>query len=110
METVKEFVPFFTGMVLPPILMFIISSRWSTLNKFFGSFVPAILVGATISILMGEVIGADPPEALLSLVIDTALVYTGSQLAYRLAWKGLLEERVRQWRGAPAISPREASK
>lgn len=110
METVKEVIPFFTGMVLPPILMFLISPRWSALNKFFASFAPTILIGATISILVGEVIGADPPEAVISIVIDTALVYTGSQLAYRLAWKGLLEERVRQWRGATAISPSEVGK
>ena len=30
------------------------------------------------------------PDALIAIIIDTSLVYTGSQLAYRLFWKPIL--------------------
>ncbi len=107
---VREAAPFLVGMMLPPFLMLIMSPAWSKMGKFIASFVPALLVGGTISILAGEIIGRDLPEALAALIVDTALVYTGSQLAYRLAWKGLLEERMRQWRGASALHTREIGK
>ncbi len=100
MEMVREAVPFLVGMVLPPFLMLLIHPAWSKMGKFVASFVPALLIGGTISVLAGEVIGVDLPEAFVAIVIDTSLVYTGSQLAYRLAWRGLLEERLHQWRTA----------
>jgi hypothetical protein len=100
METIKEAVPFLVGLMVPPFLMLIINPVWSKMGKFVATIVPAILIGGTISVLVGEVIGADPPEAIVSIIIDTSLVYTGSQVAYHLAWKGLLKERLQHWRAA----------
>lgn len=102
MEMVREAAPFLVGMMLPPFLMLVIHPAWSKMGKFAASFLPALLIGGTISVLAGEVIGIDLPEAIVAIVIDTSLVYTGSQVAYRLAWKGLLEARLQHWRAARA--------
>ncbi len=102
MEIIKESIPFLVGLMIPPFLMLIINPVWNTLGKFVATIVPAILIGGTISILAGEVIGIDPPEAMLAIIMDTSLVYTGSQVAYHLAWKGLLKERLQNWRAARA--------
>jgi hypothetical protein len=87
--------------------MLIMNPAWSKMGKFVATIVPAIIIGGTISVLVGEVIGADPPEAIVAIIIDTSLVYTGSQVAYHLAWKGLLKERLQNWRAARA--PRTVS-
>lgn len=100
MEVIKECVPFLVGMMVPPFLMLIISPIWSKMGKFAATIVPAVLIGGTISVLVGEVLGVDPPEAIVSIIIDSSLVYTGSQVAYHLAWKGLLKERLQNWRAA----------
>jgi len=34
------------------------------------------------------------PDALIAVMIDTSLVFTGSQVAYRLAWRPLLLARL----------------
>src|SRR5579859_506236 len=102
METIREAAPFLVGMMLPPFLMLLMNPAWSKMGKFAASILPALLVGGTFSVLAGEVIGIDLPEAVIALIIDTSLVYTGSQVAYRLAWKGLLEEKLQQWRTARA--------
>jgi hypothetical protein len=98
METIREAVPFLVGLMVPPFLMLIINPAWSKMGKFVATIIPAMLIGGTISVLAGEVIGADPPEAIISIIIDTSLVYTGSQVAYHLAWKGLLADRLKEWR------------
>ena len=100
MDVIKEAVPFLVGLTVPPFLMLIINPAWSKLGKFVATIVPAVIIGGTISILVGEVIGADPPEAIVAIIIDTSLVYTGSQVAYHLAWKGLLKERLQNWQTA----------
>ncbi|HEY7349831.1 MAG TPA: hypothetical protein VH599_16055 [Ktedonobacterales bacterium] len=98
MEMIKEGVPFLVGLMIPPFLMLIINPAWSKMGKFAATILPAMIIGGTISILVGEVIGVDPPEAIVAIIIDTSLVYTGSQVAYHLAWKGLLKERLQNWR------------
>ncbi len=102
MEIIKESVPFLVGLMIPPFLMLIINPAWSKMGKFAATILPALIIGGTISILVGEVIGVDPPEAIVSIIIDTSLVYTGSQFAYHLAWKGLLKERLQNWRATRA--------
>lgn len=52
---------------------------------------------------MGELF-LDVPEAIMSVVIDTSLVYTASQLAYRIAWKPLLEARVQAFQSRRAAA------
>jgi hypothetical protein len=65
------------------------------------SFVLAVLIGGTVSFLAGELAGS-VPEGLIAIIIDTSLVYTGSQAAYHLWWKPLLASRFSQ---AQAKSP-----
>jgi hypothetical protein len=93
METLREIVPFLIGLVLPPVMMLL--SRVLPLRRLNIplSFVLAILVGCCVSFFAGELAG-DLPEGLMALVIDTSLVYTGSQAAYHLLWKPLLAHRI----------------
>jgi FtsH-binding integral membrane protein len=93
METLREIVPFFIGLVLPlAIMLFSRAFHLRRLNIAF-SFVLALLVGCCVSFFAGELAG-DLPEALMAIIIDTSLVYTGSQAAYRLLWKPLLAHRL----------------
>ena len=103
MEMIKEAAPFLVGIMVPPFLMLIMNRAWSKMGKFAATILPAIIIGGTISVLAGEVIGIDPPEAIVAIIIDSSLVYTGSQVAYHLAWKGLLKERMANWRTARAL-------
>src|SRR5690348_6545514 len=89
-EMMREFAPFLVGMVLPPLVMLAVRTSHSGLFKFALAFLPALLLGFCTSLFAGEL--AQPtPDALMSVIIDTSLVFTGSQLAYRLFWKALLE-------------------
>lgn len=89
MEVLREIVPFFVGLVLPPVIMLL--SRFLHLKRVnvLFSFVLSILVGCCVSFWAGELVGA-LPEVMMSIIIDTSLVYTGSQVAYHLLWKPLL--------------------
>jgi hypothetical protein len=92
MEILREIVPFLIGLVLPPVMMLLSRIlRLKRLNIQF-SFVLALLVGCCVSFFAGEL--ADGlPEGLMAIIIDTSLVYTGSQVAYHLVWKPLLAHR-----------------
>jgi hypothetical protein len=68
---------------------------WSGRAKFLAAFLPALVLGICTSALAGELL-AGMPDGLIAVIIDTSLVFTGSQLAYRLAWKPLLESRMSQ--------------
>jgi predicted membrane channel-forming protein YqfA (hemolysin III family) len=93
MEVLREIVPFFVGLVLPPVIMLL--SRFFPLKQVNAplSFVLSILVGCCVSFFAGELVG-DLPEVLMSIIIDTSLVYTGSQVTYHLLWKPLLSHRL----------------
>lgn len=87
MELLREAAPFLVGMVmLPPLVALVVRASWSGQAKFATSFVPALVLGICVSALAGE-LALDLPEAVMAVIIDTSLVYTGSQLAYRLFWK-----------------------
>jgi hypothetical protein len=93
METLREIVPFFIGLVLPPVMMLLsLSLRLKRVNTLF-SFILALLIGSCVSFLAGELAG-DLPGALMAVIIDTSLVYTGSQAAHYLLWKPLLAHRL----------------
>lgn len=93
MEALREIVPFFIGLVVPPVIMlFSHVLRLSRVNTLF-SFILALLIGCCVSFFAGELAG-DLPEALMAVIIDTSLVYTGSQAAYFLLWKPLLAHRL----------------
>lgn len=95
MEFLHEIAPFLVGMIMPPVVMLIISATWPGQLKFIAAFAPALVLGFCTSALAGE-LAAGMPDALLAIMIDTSLVYTGSQLAYRLLWKPMLEERLQR--------------
>jgi len=93
MDLLRELAPFLVGMVIPPIIMLVIRSTWSGLFKFAATFLPALVLGIITSAWAGELAG-EMPDSLIAIIIDTSLVYTGSQLAYRLLWKPALEARL----------------
>ncbi|HEX7734957.1 MAG TPA: hypothetical protein VF458_08840 [Ktedonobacteraceae bacterium] len=93
MEALREIVPFFIGLAVPPVMMLLSHAlRLSRVNTLL-SFILALLIGCCVSFFAGELAG-DLPEALMAVVIDTSLVYTGSQAAYFLLWKPLLAHRL----------------
>jgi len=59
------------------------------------AFLSAVILGACVSALAGE-LAAGLPDALISVLIDTSLVYAGSQIAYWILWKPVLEERLQR--------------
>jgi hypothetical protein len=92
MEMLREIVPFFVGLVLPPVMMLLSHVlRLKRINTLL-AFILALVIGACASFFAGELAG-DLPEALMAIIIDTALVYTASQAAYHLLWKPLLAHR-----------------
>ena len=95
MDLLRETAPFLFGMIVPPILILLIRVDWSGQSKFLATFLPALVLGFSTSALAGE-LAAGMPDGLIAVIIDTSLVYTGSQLAYRLFWKPILEERIRR--------------
>jgi hypothetical protein len=95
MDLLREIAPFLVGMIVPPFLMLLIRANWSGQRKFLTAFLPALVLGFCTSTLAGE-LTAGMPDGLIAVIIDTSLVYTGSQLAYRFFWKALLEERLQR--------------
>ena len=95
MDLLRETAPFLVGMVVPPIIMLVMRSTWSGQSKFLAAFLPALVLGFCTSALAGE-LTAGMPDGLIAVIIDTSLVYTGSQLAYRLFWKPTLEARIQR--------------
>ncbi len=93
MDLLRETAPFLIGMIVPPIVMLVIRPGWSGQSKFLAAFLPALVLGFLTSALAGE-LTAGMPDGLISVIIDTSLIYTGSQLAYRLLWKPSLEARI----------------
>jgi hypothetical protein len=95
MDLLRETAPFLVGMIVPPILMLLIHTNWSGQRKFLAVFLPSLVLGFCTSALAGE-LTAGMPDSLIAIIIDTSLVYLGSQLAYRLFWKPVLEERLQR--------------
>ena len=93
MDLLRETAPFLIGMIVPPIMMFVIRPGWSGQSKFLVAFLPALVLGCLTSALAGE-LTTGMPDGLIAIIIDTSLIYTGSQLAYRLFWKPILEARI----------------
>ena len=95
MDLLRETAPFLVGMIVPSIIMLDIRPGWSGQAKFLAAFLPALILGFCTSLLAGE-LTAGMPDSSIAVIIDTSLVYTGSQLAYRLFWKPALEARVQR--------------
>jgi hypothetical protein len=95
MEMLREAAPFLVGLIIPPFVMLATQAAWSGQRKFALAFAPALVLGFCTSLFAGE-LTAGLPEAFMAIVIDTSLVFTGSQLAYRLVWKPALEARLQR--------------
>jgi hypothetical protein len=95
MNLLQETAPFLIGFIVPPILIFIRPRIWPGLLKFTMAFISAVILGTCVSALAGE-LAAGMPDALISVLIDTSLVYAGSQIAYWIIWKPVLEERLQR--------------
>ncbi|MBI1277817.1 MAG: hypothetical protein GC179_06790 [Anaerolineaceae bacterium] len=95
MEMIRELLPFILGAIIIPLLyILVIPHKWSGRRKFIAVFVISILVGFVGSTIVGEQFG-DLEERIVTLVIDTSTAYAGSQIAYWLFWKPVLETRLR---------------
>jgi len=95
MDLLKETAPFLIGFIVPPILIYIRPTTWPGLFKFTLAFVSAVILGICVSAVAGE-LAPGLPDALISVLIDTSLVYAGSQIAYWILWKPVLEERLQR--------------
>lgn len=102
MELTREFAPFLLGVVVPPIVMIAVRGGWAGGTKFTLTFVTALVLGAGVSFFAGE-LASGLPTALIAVMIDTSLVYTGSQLAYWSFWRPVLEPRLHS---EPALAKR----
>ncbi len=94
LEMLREGAPFLAGMIVPPVVWLITRIPLAARFRSLTLILVALLVGASASFLNGELAGG-APEAVMAIIIDTSLVYTASQLAYRIAWKPLLASRRR---------------
>jgi hypothetical protein len=103
MEMLREVAPLLVGLVLPPIVMLALRADWSGAHKFTVALLPVLVLGVATSAFAGE-LAAGWPDAAIAVMIDTALVFTGAQLAYRYFWKAALEARL--VRGVPTAEQR----
>lgn len=101
MEALREVAPFLVGLALPPFVMLVIRKSWPGRSKFAVVFTAALALGILTSFFAGELLGG-LPDGLIAVMIDTSLVFTGSQLAYRFIWKAALEARLQPDDGVPA--------
>ncbi len=93
-EMIRETAPFLVGILLSPALMIALRPQWSSTLRFAVTFLCALVIGVLTSWLAGELIaGPFDPDSWIAIMIDTSLVMTGSQLAYRFVWKPLLGAR-----------------
>lgn len=97
-DLLRETAPFLIGLLVSPLVMMAIRPGWSGQAKFLAAFLPALVLGFCTSYLAGELL-AGMPDGLIAVMIDTSLVFTGSQLAYRLFWKPVLEPRLQRMMG-----------
>jgi hypothetical protein len=98
MEMLREVAPFLIGTIVPPMAMLAIRAAWPGRLKFLAAFAPALVLGFFTSLFAGE-LASGMPDGVVAILIDTSLVFTGSQLAYWLFWKPALEPRLQ--RGVP---------
>lgn len=89
-DFLREVAPFLMGIIaVPPLALLATRQHWTSLTKFAWVLALSLIFGATSSYLVGE-LALGMPDALLAVIIDTSLVYTGSQLSWKLVWKPIL--------------------
>ena len=101
MEMLREVAPVLVGLMLSPALMLLMQPAWRLMAKVVAFLGPVIAVGATISLMAGELTGTPFPEPLFAVALDSLLVGVGAVVAYRFVWKRVLETRLEQRRLAP---------
>lgn len=101
MDALREMAPFLVGFALPPVVMLAVRRSWLGRLKFASVFIPSLVLGILTSLFAGELL-AGLPDGLIAVLIDTSLIFTGSQLAYRLFWKDALEARLQSAEPMPA--------
>jgi hypothetical protein len=101
MEVLRESAPFIVGLVLPPVLFLLLPRGSRGASRFWVTVASSVVLGALISLVMGE-LAFDLEEAVMAIIIDTSLVFTASQIAYRLFWKSALESRLANREAAAA--------
>ena len=94
MDSVREIGPFILGLLLPPVFMIAIRTGWSGGAKFALSFATSLVIGLAISYFAGDLV-AGLASAVPSVLVNTSLIFTGSQLAYWSFWRPVLEQRQR---------------
>jgi hypothetical protein len=96
MEFVRELLPFFLGMiVIPPQMLLAIPQKWSGRQRFLAILVISVIVGLVGSTIVGEQFG-ELPGRIAALIIDSSTAYAGSQIAFWLFWKPVLEPRLQR--------------
>lgn len=98
MEMLREVAPFLVGLALPPVVILAIRRNWPGRLKFAAAFIPALMLGLLTSFFAGE-LASGLPDSLIAVMIDTSLIFTASQIAYRLFWKTALEARIQDREG-----------
>ncbi len=58
--------------------------------KFLSVFLPSLVIGASISAVMGELLFGFQAGA-TAILIDSSTLFLGTQLGYQLVWKPLLK-------------------
>jgi hypothetical protein len=104
MDMLREVAPFLIGLIVPPMAMLAIRASWSGTLKFAVALAPTLVLGICTSLFAGELADGLFPDGWIAIMIDTSLVFTGSQLAYRFFWKPALEPRLQ--RGVPIAEQR----
>jgi len=82
----REAAPFLVGMAVPPVLLLAFRLAERGRSTFTSTLVTALLLGCCASFVAGE-LGGDVYEGFMAVLLDTSLVFTGSQITYRLLWK-----------------------
>jgi len=104
MEILREMAPFIVGFLIGPALFLIIPRHWQGSRRFWSILGSALLLGVIVSFLMGELF-LDLPEVVVAVIIDTSLVYTSSQVSYRLFWKSIFASRRQNVSSGVAVKP-----
>ena len=89
-DFLREAAPFLMGIIaVPPLVLLAIRQNWSSMTKFAWVFALSLIFGVATSYMAGA-LALGMPYAFLAVIIDTSLVYTGSQLSWKLVWKTIL--------------------
>lgn len=90
MELARDLAPFVLGLIVPPIVMIAVRRNWSGGSKFALAFGTSIVLALAVSFFAHQ-LGPQPLADFDAVLVNTSLIYTGSQLAYWSFWRPALE-------------------